>query len=212
MKLAASEKAAAVISSYAEPLLSGCGTIKSGDLRIVAKTAEVPFITAFVDSTLPPATAKQVEDALLSSDSDPKLLEALESLLGFIEPDLTPQALPSPAADAAPVRTPEVPVKPGASKDWNQFRGPARDGTTDWLPETLPTTAQFAWSVPLPSDGVGGIAATRDVVLVGSRNQRDSADVFFCSMPRPDRNAGGLSIRLQPRLRWTMAIRPVQLL
>ena len=32
-----SQKAAAVISSYAAPLLEGCGTIKKGDLRVVAK-------------------------------------------------------------------------------------------------------------------------------------------------------------------------------
>ena len=199
MKLAPSERAAAVISSYAEPLLSGCGTIKPGDLRVVAKTAEVPFITAFLDSTLPAETAKQIEDALLSSDSDPKLLEALESLLGFIEPELPPAAsLEKPAAHGTP-------------RAWNQFRGPARDGTADWLPETLPATARFAWTVPLPSDGVGGIAATPDAVLVGSRNQRDSADVFFCSMPGQARNVGGLSIPPRPNPSWITAIRPGQL-
>ncbi len=207
MKLAPSERAAAVISSYAEPLLSGCGTIKPGDLRIVAKTAEVPFITAFLDSALPAETAKQIEDALLSSESDPKLLEALESLLGFIEPELPPA--PSVAPPAAIL---EKPATPGTPQAWNQFRGPARDGTADWLPETLPAAARFAWTVPLPSDGVGGIAATPDAVLVSCRNQRDSADVFFCSMRGQARNAGGLSILPLPSPSWITAIRRGQLL
>src|SRR5262249_23211146 len=42
-----SQKGAAVISSYAAPLLEGCGTIKKGDLRVVGETSPVPFITAF---------------------------------------------------------------------------------------------------------------------------------------------------------------------
>ncbi len=43
------EKAAAVISSYAAPLLEGCGTIKKGDLRVIGETPRVPFITALAD-------------------------------------------------------------------------------------------------------------------------------------------------------------------
>ncbi|MEK0446774.1 MAG: hypothetical protein RLZZ399_2095 [Verrucomicrobiota bacterium] len=179
LKLGVEERAVAVISSYAEPLLSGCGTIKPGDLRVVAKTREVPFIAAFLNRRLPAERAKAIEDALLSSDSDPKLLEALESLHGFVEPEL-PES-----ASSHPQKT---------SVAWPQFRGPHRDGSAPWLPESLPATPQFLWSVALPSDGVGGIAATEDAVVVGGRNALDTADVFFCSTRALARSAGVLSI------------------
>lgn len=180
LKLGSNERAVAVISSYAEPLLAGCGTIKPGDLRVVAKTREVPFVTAFLNRRLPAETAKALENALLSSDSAPKLLEALESLHGFVEPELS----------EAPASAPKA-----ASQAWPQFRGPNRDGCVSWLPESLPAVAQFVWSVPLPSDGVGGIAATEDAVVVGGRNALDTADVFFCSTRARGRSAGVLNIR-----------------
>ena len=44
--------AAAVISSYAKPLLEGCGTINKGDLRVVGETDPVPFIGAFALGSL----------------------------------------------------------------------------------------------------------------------------------------------------------------
>ena len=77
-------KTAAVISSYAQPLLEGCGTIKKGDLRVVAKTAPVPFITAFASSDLDVSTRKQVQQSLLGLSTYPKVLEAMESLVGFL--------------------------------------------------------------------------------------------------------------------------------
>jgi len=39
--------AATVISSYAQPLLEGCGTIKKGDLRVIGETDPMPFVVAF---------------------------------------------------------------------------------------------------------------------------------------------------------------------
>jgi len=45
------EKAATVISSYAQPLLEGCGTIQKGDLRVIGETDPVPFIVAFVNDS-----------------------------------------------------------------------------------------------------------------------------------------------------------------
>jgi ABC-type phosphate/phosphonate transport system substrate-binding protein len=52
------EKAAAVISSYAAPLLEGCGTIKKGDLRVVGETEPVPFVTAFTTEWMRSCAAK----------------------------------------------------------------------------------------------------------------------------------------------------------
>ncbi len=77
-------RAATVISSYAAPLLEGCGTVKKGDLRVIGKTADVPFVEAFVSDKLPAAEQAKIEDALLKVSTDAKLLEALETLLGFV--------------------------------------------------------------------------------------------------------------------------------
>ena len=77
-------KTAAVISSYAQPLLEGCGTIKKGDLRVVGQTESVPFITAFVNSRLSKADQNAVNEALMSVQGKPELLDALESAVGFL--------------------------------------------------------------------------------------------------------------------------------
>ncbi len=84
VELAAGEKGAAVISSYAEPLLAGCGTIKQGDLRILGVTAEIPFITAFANATLTSAERAAVRKALLSVAAHADLLTALETKSGFV--------------------------------------------------------------------------------------------------------------------------------
>jgi ABC-type phosphate/phosphonate transport system substrate-binding protein len=82
-------KTAAVISSYAQPLLEGCGTIKKGDLRVVGETEAVPFVSAFANASLSTQEQKQLQDALARVSTDPNLLEALESLVGFLSYDDT---------------------------------------------------------------------------------------------------------------------------
>ncbi len=82
--LGPTSKTAAVISSYAQPLLEGCGTIKKGDLRVVGQTEPVPFITAFANATLPEAELAQLKQVLLSVNEKPELLDSLESLVGFL--------------------------------------------------------------------------------------------------------------------------------
>lgn len=77
-------KMAAVISSYAQPLLEGCGTIQKGDLRVVGVTEPVPFIAAFVAETVPEPEQRRVRDSLLAMADQPELLLALESVAGFI--------------------------------------------------------------------------------------------------------------------------------
>jgi outer membrane protein assembly factor BamB/ABC-type phosphate/phosphonate transport system substrate-binding protein len=161
MALKPAVRAAGVISSYAEPLLAGCGAIKQGDLRVVGKTKPVAFITAFATKALPAKRVTEITEALLDTGGDPALLKVMESLLGFIELEET----------AAPATPPAA---------WNQFRGPNRDGSAAWLPEKLPATAKFNWQVTLPSDGVGGIAATDKAVILGARDALDGGDVFFC--------------------------------
>jgi ABC-type phosphate/phosphonate transport system substrate-binding protein len=80
------KKMAAVISSYAAPLLEGCGTIKKGDLRVIGKTKDVPFITAFANSSLEESEQAAIQQALFSTVELPALCEQLESLIGFVEP------------------------------------------------------------------------------------------------------------------------------
>jgi ABC-type phosphate/phosphonate transport system substrate-binding protein len=75
---------AAVISSYAEPLLEGCGSIKKGDLRVVGETKPVPFVTAFVSAELNPAMQEQVLLSLVTAGTKPELLTGLETLAGFV--------------------------------------------------------------------------------------------------------------------------------
>ena len=71
------ERAAAVISSYAKPLLEGCGTIEKGDLRIVAETAPVPFITAFVSQSLDEQLQRELQTALLQVGENKDLRRSL---------------------------------------------------------------------------------------------------------------------------------------
>ncbi len=85
--LGPTSKTAAVISSYAQPLLEGCGTIKKGDLRVVGETEPVPFVSAYVNSALSAQEQNQVKAALTSVSQNPELLVALESLVGFLPYD-----------------------------------------------------------------------------------------------------------------------------
>ncbi|MEZ6045892.1 MAG: PhnD/SsuA/transferrin family substrate-binding protein [Planctomycetaceae bacterium] len=84
-------KAAAIISSYAEPLLEGCGSVKKGDLRVIGESEPVPFVTAFLNQQLSTAEQDQVKQALLDMIEHPQLLMALETSTGFqeIEEDQT---------------------------------------------------------------------------------------------------------------------------
>ncbi|MEI8382350.1 MAG: PhnD/SsuA/transferrin family substrate-binding protein [Planctomycetota bacterium] len=85
LELGADVRAATVISSYAAPLLEGCGTIQKGDLRVVGKTAPVPFVTAFATSRVGEKERAVIREILLELIESPKLCEALETQLGFVE-------------------------------------------------------------------------------------------------------------------------------
>ena len=76
-----------MISSYAAPLLEGCGTIKKGDLRVIGETAPVPFITAFATDRVDDAQRERIRAALLSAGTHAELLAALETLVGFVPLD-----------------------------------------------------------------------------------------------------------------------------
>jgi len=78
----------AVISSYAKPLLEGCGQVPKGALRVVGETEEVPFIAAFINTAIEKDSEAKLREALLKSmASDVSLRIALETKRGFIASD-----------------------------------------------------------------------------------------------------------------------------
>ncbi len=98
MEMQDGDPVAAVISSYAQPLLEGCGNIKKGDLRVVGESKPVPFITAFVNQAMPEATQAQIVAALADVELQADLLTALETGSGFVPWETGPsQGEPSEA-------------------------------------------------------------------------------------------------------------------
>lgn len=86
LELPAGERGAAVISSYAKPLLEGCGTVPKGSLRVVGETTPVPFIAAFTAGDLSDDLQKRIQAGLLAMAAEPKLCLAMESKQGFVAP------------------------------------------------------------------------------------------------------------------------------
>jgi ABC-type phosphate/phosphonate transport system substrate-binding protein len=93
LELPAGQLGAAVISSYAKPLLEGCGTVPKGALRVVGTTEPVAFVTAFVSDKLTSDEQTQISDVLTMIKTDTALCKALETSDGFL-----PIAKPEPAA------------------------------------------------------------------------------------------------------------------
>lgn len=77
-------KAVTVISSYAQPLLEGCGTINKGDLRVVGETDTVPFVVAFINSSVASAERTAIQQALFQVGTVPDLCTAIETKSGFV--------------------------------------------------------------------------------------------------------------------------------
>jgi ABC-type phosphate/phosphonate transport system substrate-binding protein/outer membrane protein assembly factor BamB len=191
-----SQQAAAVISSYAAPLLEGCGTIKKGDLRVIGQTKPVPFITAFATARVEPELREQLRKALLDVGTRPELKAALETLLGFVPIDdeyrsLRRDVMPPAADESARQPAKEAtkagaaqhegsPPDPKATSTWPGWRGPNRDGRVAALPKTLPKQAAVVWRQPMNRAGLGGIAATNEFVLIGDRDISNAADEFRC--------------------------------
>lgn len=101
LELGDNARAATVISSYAAPLLEGCGTINKGDLRVVGTTLPVPFVTAFVSEKLSPAQQKAIVQALEETEDEPLLLIAIESKKGFVPEKPDKDAKPVEATASA---------------------------------------------------------------------------------------------------------------
>jgi outer membrane protein assembly factor BamB len=155
---------AAVISSYALPLLEGCGSLKPGDLKIVGRTEPVPFMAVFASDSLPAEQRRKLTDALLALRKPSRLLRAMESRNGFVP---------------VPDRPPVAGVR-GAVEDWPDWRGPRRDGHVAWLPARLPASPRLLWKQPALNGGLAGLAVAQGCLLVADRDPADERDVFRC--------------------------------
>ncbi|MCX7049159.1 MAG: PhnD/SsuA/transferrin family substrate-binding protein [Candidatus Sumerlaeota bacterium] len=147
------EGAAAVISSYAYPLLAGCGAVNEGDLRIIGQTAPLPFITVFVNEALAQQRQEAILKALLDMREDAKLLKAMESKDGFVR---------------------------YAGDQWTGWRGARRDGHVPRLPASLPKEPRILWERAMSSHGVGGLAATDQYVIISDKDADKKRDIWHC--------------------------------
>ena len=158
---------AAIIPAYAQPLLDGAGGVDKGALRVIGRTAPVPFITAFATARAPLATERKLVDALLSVRDDPQLLKALDSQVGFV------------GLEARPV-TCEAPPAPPAAPQWTDWRGPDRTGISPDVPTRLPSRVKFLWRRGLTGAGLSGVAVASQHVIVADKNERGDQDIWHC--------------------------------
>jgi len=155
LAIAEGDADAAVISSYALPLLEGCGNIEKGLLRVVATTDEVPFIAAFAPEDMPAARLQMLRDALRAVGSRKRLLRRMESTSGFLPLDRMTDA-------------------------WPDWRGAGRAATVSDLLEGLPGRPQKLWSRTLTGPGMAGPAVARGRVVVADKNLANDTDIFRC--------------------------------
>jgi outer membrane protein assembly factor BamB len=155
------EAGAAVISSYAKPLLEGCGTIDPGALRVVGTTDPVPFIGVFATDRVDAALEDELLERLLEVGRHPALCAALESRDGFV-------ALPDPGVGAK------------RGRGWPDWRGPNRDAISSDVPETLPAEKRLLWSRTLTGPGMSGLAVGPRCVIVADKALDQAHDVFRC--------------------------------
>jgi len=160
------QRAAAVISSYAMALLEGCGGVEKGSLRVVGRTAPVPFVTVFATTSVDLVNQQKIFDTLTDVADMPELLVDMESKEGFIALDEEQASTPMPADSL--------------TSDWSQWRGPDRTGVSPWLPRELSDSPQILWSRPMNGVGLSGITATDQYVIVADRDSMDLSDIFRC--------------------------------
>jgi outer membrane protein assembly factor BamB len=167
MKLDDDDRVVAAISDYARILLEGCGSVPPGALRVVGKTAPLPFVTVFATQDLPAEQREAVRKEFLEAGRFKALLKLLETKDGF-KPYIAPR-------DAAEEQV-----------GWTDFRGPERRGLVPALPNTL-AHLQPVWTAALDDQGLGGIAATQRWVVITDRvpaRNGDCLKVFDASTGR----------------------------
>ncbi len=159
MKLTDDDKIVAAISDYARILLEGCGSIAPGALRVVGKTAPIPFITVFATEDLPAEQRDAVRKAILDAGRFQALRKLLETKDGF-----------KPYAPA------QVEVEPQVG--WTDFRGSDRNGLATGLPDSLDRMRPL-WTATLDGQGLGGISATGRWVVITDRATDGDGDCLI---------------------------------
>jgi outer membrane protein assembly factor BamB len=152
---------AAVISSYAMPLVEGCGTVDKGALRVIWRTDPVPFIGVFATGTIDHPTEQRVVRALLDVGEDPELLAALESKSGFAE-------LPAVVAESK------------SQTGWPDWRGPGRHAHSRDVPTRLTDRTRLLWSRTMTGPGMAGVSAGSGRLVVADKCLDEAHDIFRC--------------------------------
>ena len=151
----------AILPAYALPLLQGCGSVKPGNLRVIAKSPATPFITVFASENIPADRREKIKNVLLAMGKDPLLLQAIESKDGF-------KAIAT-----------EKP-KSQAHRSWPDWRGVHRDGLVAKLPEKLSSTPKLIWKKAGVNGAVAGLSVDNGRLLVAERDFADEKDVYRC--------------------------------
>lgn len=172
--LGPSVRSAAVISSYAKPLLTGCGTIQEGDLRVVGETDPLPFVTAFISERADPETRAKIAEALFTVMTDAETLKALESMVGFLPVDEAYHELVE--RTSAPSRGPS----PDDNTSWPGWGGPNGNGVVGWMPDRFDAEPEVVWRESLLRPGLGGVAVADGKVVVGDRDLSNQFDLWRC--------------------------------
>jgi len=106
--------------------------------------------------------------------------------IGFFVATLGCRSQSESSTYAGPDQTGLTPAKPDEQAtatgpaSWNGWRGNRRDAYCASLPAVLPRQVETRWSRALSGAGLGGVAATREFVVVGDRDLEDTSDVFHC--------------------------------
>lgn len=156
MALTDQDDAVAAISDYAKVLLEGCHTIPKDSLRVIGKTAPLPFVTVFATQEVSPALRAKIRLELLAARQFPSLLRRLESKEGF------------KAFDSRDHQQSEL-------HGWRDYRGTNRDALVAALPRSL-DGMRTLWTAPLTGRGLGGVAVTERWVLATDRVEESRTD------------------------------------
>ena len=155
LAVAENDADACVVSSYAMPLLEGCGTIKKGELRIVGITDPVPFVGVFATDRVSGAEEQQLCEALLEVKDNGELLTVMESKSGFVR-------------------------LPAITSVWDDWRGPGRHAGSKDVPTDLPSNKRLLWSRTMTGPGMSGLAVADGYVVVADKNLDETHDIFRC--------------------------------
>lgn len=173
---------AAAISSYAMPLLTGCGTIPAGSLRVIGRTQPLPFVCVFVRRDMSGSARSELVEALRRVRSNPLILNALESRDGFVTFPQASSTRPQGSAGPASARNQtQSTSRPPLVRDWSDWRGgPLRNALVPSLPTALPEPLQALWLHRLASNGVGGVSVARGKVYCSDRSVDGTRDIWLC--------------------------------